>query len=154
VPADLAFGDVAQGPRLPANSETVWEVELEKIIEVPKFRVLDPAKAKKTDSGLEYEIISAGDGDKPTAASRVTVHYSGWLTDGTPFDSSIERGQPSSFAVGGVIKGWTEGLQLMSVGSTFLFRIPPDLAYGERGSPPTIGPNQTLIFYVELIGVN
>jgi len=106
-----------------------------------------------TASGLQYEILTAAKGDKPNAADTVKVHYRGTLLDGTEFDSSYKRGQPISFPLNGVIKGWTEGVQLMSVGSKFKFYIPSDLAYGERGAGATIAPNSTLVFEVELLGV-
>ena len=104
-------------------------------------------------SGLQYKIIQEGDGATPTANDVVTVHYSGTLIDGTEFDSSYKRGTPASFPVGGVIRGWTEALKLMKVGSTWELYIPANLAYGERGAPPVIGPNETLIFTVKLIDV-
>ena len=107
-----------------------------------------------TDSGLQYEILTAGEGAKPTAADKVKVHYTGSLIDGAVFDSSVERGEPISFKLSNVIRGWTEGLQLMSVGSKYKFYIPSDLAYGERQQGQTIGPNSTLIFEVELLGIN
>ena len=103
--------------------------------------------------GLQYQVISEGSGNKPTLADRVTVNYKGTLLDGTEFDSSYKRGKPASFSLRGVIKGWTEGLQLMSVGSKYRFFIPPELAYGEVGAGKAIGPNQTLIFDVELISI-
>ncbi|GAB1265582.1 FKBP-type peptidyl-prolyl cis-trans isomerase [Aurantivibrio infirmus] len=103
------------------------------------------------DSGLQYKEIKPGEGAKPSADATVTVHYRGRLIDGTEFDSSYSRNQPASFPLQGVIAGWTEGLQLMSEGSTYELYVPAELAYGERGSPPTIGPNSTLIFEVELL---
>lgn len=106
-----------------------------------------------TDSGLQYKIITEGEGEKPTANDIVTVHYVGTLIDGTEFDSSYKRGQPISFPVNAVIPGWVEALQLMKAGSTYELYIPAKLAYGERGSPPAIGPNEVLIFKVNLIGV-
>lgn len=106
-----------------------------------------------TESGLQYEVIEMGTGDKPVAANTVKVHYTGTLLDGTVFDSSVQRGQPAVFGLGQVIKGWTEGLQLMPVGSKFRFYIPFDLAYGERGAGGQIGPYATLIFDVELISI-
>lgn len=106
-----------------------------------------------TDSGLQYEVLKEGDGAKPGPTDKVKVHYHGTLVDGTVFDSSVERGEPISFPLNGVIKGWTEGLQLMEVGAKYRFLIPADLAYGERGSPPVIGPNQPLFFEVELLGI-
>ena len=105
-----------------------------------------------TASGLRYKVETEGTGAKPTASSTVTVNYRGVLTDGTQFDSSYDRGQPATFAVNGVIPGWTEGLQLMSVGSKYIFVIPSDLGYGAAGQGP-IPPNSTLIFEVELLNV-
>lgn len=108
---------------------------------------------KTTESGLQYEVIKLGEGPKPADTSTVKVHYHGTLTDGTVFDSSVERGEPVEFPVGGVIKGWTEALKLMPVGSKFRLFIPADLAYGERAAGPAIGPNATLIFDVELLEI-
>ena len=105
-------------------------------------------------SGLQYEVINDGTGPKPTIEDNVTTHYHGTLIDGTVFDSSVDRGEPASFPVGGVIKGWTEALQLMAVGSKWKLYVPYDLAYGERGAGPQIGPYSTLIFEVELISIN
>jgi len=106
-----------------------------------------------TDSGLQYEVITAAEGAKPTADDTVSVHYVGTLIDGTEFDSSIARGEPASFPLKGVIPGWTEGLQLMNVGSKYRFVIPSDLAYGDRGAGPNIGPGETLVFEVELLEI-
>jgi FKBP-type peptidyl-prolyl cis-trans isomerase len=106
-----------------------------------------------TESGLQYVILTEADGPKPKATDQVKVNYVGTLIDGTEFDSSIKRGQPATFPLNRVIKGWTEGLQLMSVGSKYRFFIPPNLAYGERGSGPKIGPNAALIFEVELLEI-
>ncbi len=105
-------------------------------------------------SGLQYEVINDGRGEKPTLNSKVTTHYHGQLIDGTVFDSSVERGQPATFPVGGVIKGWTEALQLMGVGSKWKLYIPYDLAYGDRGAGPKIGPYTALIFTVELLSID
>jgi len=105
-----------------------------------------------TDSGLQYKVIQMGDGPKPAATDRVTVNYRGTLLNGTEFDSSYSRNQPMTFQLNQVIPGWTEGLQLMPVGSKFMFYIPPNLAYGPAGGGP-IGPNATLIFEVELLSV-
>jgi FKBP-type peptidyl-prolyl cis-trans isomerase len=105
------------------------------------------------ESGLQYEIITAGDGASPAATDRVTTHYRGTLIDGTEFDSSYSRGRPATFPVNGVISGWTEALQLMKAGAKWKLYIPGDLAYGERGSPPKIGPNSALVFEIELISV-
>jgi FKBP-type peptidyl-prolyl cis-trans isomerase len=106
-----------------------------------------------TDSGLQYKVLKQGDGPKPLATDKVTVHYRGTLLDGTEFDSSYKRGQPASFQVGGVIRGWTEALQLMNVGSKYQLFIPSDLAYGQRGAGQRIGPNSMLIFDVELLSI-
>lgn len=106
-----------------------------------------------TTSGLQYKVLTEGDGAKPSATDRVTVHYRGTLLDGTEFDSSYKRGQPATFALNGVIKGWTEGLQLMKMGSKYEFVIPPKLAYGKRGTGAQIGPDATLIFEVELLDI-
>ncbi len=104
-------------------------------------------------SGLQYKVITMGTGKKPKSSDNVTVHYRGTLLDGTEFDSSIGRGEPVTFPLHGVIKGWTEGLQLMPVGSKWEFFIPSDLAYGERSMGQNIPPNATLIFEVELIAI-
>lgn len=106
-----------------------------------------------TESGLQFEVISEGDGPKPALEDTVSVHYVGTLTDGTTFDSSIDRGEPAAFPLQSVIPGWTEGLQLMNVGSKFRFVIPSDLAYGERGAGQSIGPGETLVFEVELLEI-
>lgn len=106
-----------------------------------------------TESGLQYEVITMGEGEKPTAESTVKVHYHGTLIDGTVFDSSVQRGEPIEFPLNGVIKGWTEGLQLMPVGSKFILYIPYQLAYGERGAGELIGPCEALIFEVELLDI-
>jgi FKBP-type peptidyl-prolyl cis-trans isomerase FklB len=106
-----------------------------------------------TATGLQYTIIAKGDGVQPKETDNVTVHYHGTLLDGTVFDSSVERGQPASFPVNGVIPGWVEALQLMNVGSKYKLFIPSNLAYGERGAGGAIGPNATLIFEVELISI-
>lgn len=107
---------------------------------------------KVTESGLQYLVVKEGNGKKPGPNDVVTVHYTGRLIDGTVFDSSVERGEPATFAVGQVIPGWVEGLQLMSEGSAYRLFIPSELAYGEHGAGP-IQPNSTLIFDVQLLKV-
>ena len=104
-----------------------------------------------TASGLQYKVLQAGTGARPTANSVVTVHYTGTLPDGTVFDSSVKRGEPATFPVNGVIPGWTEALQIMQVGSKYKLFIPAALAYGKRGAGQLIGPDQMLIFEVELL---
>jgi FKBP-type peptidyl-prolyl cis-trans isomerase FklB len=104
-------------------------------------------------TGLQYKVLSEGKGKSPNAADTVTVQYRGTLIDGTEFDSSYKRGQPATFPVGGVIKGWTEALQLMKEGSKWQLFIPSNLAYGENGAGGTIGPNAALIFEVELLSI-
>lgn len=106
-----------------------------------------------TDSGLQYEVLREGDGASPGPGDRVTIHYRGTLIDGTEFDSSYGRGNPSTFGVGGVIPGFSEGLQQMSVGAHYRLYIPGDIGYGAQGNPPDIGPNATLIFEVELLEI-
>jgi len=106
-----------------------------------------------TDSGLQYKILTQGEGSTPKQNDRVTVHYSGTLLDGTEFDSSYKREKPATFQVNGVIRGWTEALQMMNVGSKYRLFIPADLAYGQRGAGRKIGPNSMLIFDVELLSI-
>ncbi len=106
-----------------------------------------------TESGLQYEIIEEGSGERPTASQTVTVHYVGTTIDGKEFDSSVRRGSPATFPLQNVIKGWTEGVQLMPVGSKYNLYIPSELGYGERGAGADIGPNSALIFEIELISI-
>jgi FKBP-type peptidyl-prolyl cis-trans isomerase FklB len=106
---------------------------------------------KTTPSGLQYKVVKEGTGPRPSKTSTVTVHYKGMLLDGKEFDSSYKRGQPATFPLNQVIPGWTEGVAMMNAGSKYEFWIPGDLAYGPQGSPPTIPPNATLHFEVELI---
>jgi FKBP-type peptidyl-prolyl cis-trans isomerase len=108
----------------------------------------------ETASGLQYKVIKMGNGEKPLATDRVKVHYHGTTIDGVVFDSSVERGEPIVFGLNQVIKGWTEGVQLMPVGSKFIFYIPSDLAYGDRGAGGAIKPGAALIFEVELFEIN
>ena len=120
-------------------------------------KFLNENKTKKdvitTESGLQYQVVTEGTGEKPTAEDKVKVHYTGTLLDGTVFDSSVERGEPAEFGVGQVIKGWTEVLQLMPAGSKYIVWIPSELAYGERGAGGDIKPNSTLKFEIELLEI-
>ena len=108
----------------------------------------------QTSTGLKYVMVTPGTGKRPGPTDQVTVHYTGTLTDGTVFDSSIDRGEPTTFPLNRVIPGWTEGLQLMQEGGTAVFYIPSELAYGENGVPGTIPPSAPLIFWVQLLSVN
>lgn len=148
----------------PDESDAAIRAYLRKLSEVKAQKAKEEGEAflaenakkdgiKVTESGLQYEVISEGKGPKPSAESTVNVTYHGTTIDGKVFDSSVERGDTVTFPLNGVIKGWTEGLQLMPVGSKYRFFIPSDLAYGPRGAGGHIGPNATLIFEVELIGI-
>jgi FKBP-type peptidyl-prolyl cis-trans isomerase FklB len=162
-----AINDVLAGnelkidmPTAQAEWQTFMQAQMSKGNEEALQRGLDFLAENKTregvvelPSGLQYEVITMGDGPKPTATDRVNTHYHGTLIDGTVFDSSVDRGEPISFPVNGVIKGWTEALQLMPVGSKWKLFIPSELAYGSRGAGGAIGPNETLIFEVELLGI-
>lgn len=125
------------------------------IAEGEKFLAENAARDEVTvtDSGLQFEVITEGDGEKPQAESKVRTHYHGTLIDGTVFDSSYERGEPAEFPVNGVIAGWTEALQLMPVGSKWRLYVPSDLAYGEHGAGDRIAPHTTLVFDVELLDI-
>ena len=126
------------------------------IVKEEGIAFLEKNKTKEgvtVESGLQYEIIEEGEGPMPTLQDNVTTHYHGTLIDGTVFDSSVDRGEPVSFPVSGVISGWTEALQIMKVGSKWKLYVPSDLSYGERGSGPKIKPNSALIFEVQLIRI-
>ena len=113
----------------------------------------DEPEAITTESGLRYEMLREGDGPSPTATDQVVLHYRGTLTDGSQFDSSYDRGEPATFPVNGVIPGFGEALQLMSVGGHIRVTIPSELAYGEAGAGDVIGPNETLVFEIELLEI-
>lgn len=154
IPGDLAYGDKPQRPGAPSGQLT-FDVELISIVkppETPKDVAAPPASATKTASGLAYAVLEQGQGEKPGPTSRVLVHYSGWTKDGKMFDSSVARGRPIPLSVNGVIKGWTEGLQLMAPGAKYRFWIPADLAYGEKPLRPG-APAGQLTFDVELIKI-
>jgi peptidylprolyl isomerase len=154
IPPDLAFGEQATG-NIPANATLIMEIELLEVREPVTQTEVSPDQYTTTESGLKYYDIVVGDGATPSQGQVVTVHYTGWLEDGTVFDSSVERGEPFTFAlgVGGVIPGWDEGLASMKVGGKRQLMVPADLAYGEQGSGGVIPPGATLIFDVELISV-
>lgn len=145
----------AQGALQAQQEKAAKEASAAASVEGQAF--LDANKARDgvmvTESGLQYEVLTAAEGAQPTIDDTVSVHYAGTLIDGTEFDSSIARGEPASFPLKGVIPGWTEGLQLMNVGSKFRFVIPSDLAYGDRGAGQAIGPGATLVFEVELLEI-
>ena len=143
---------------LAAGIEDVLTHQQPKISYQEAQQVLNTENAKRegvkvTESGLQYEILEPSLGQKPKATDTVRVHYEGTLIDGTVFDSSYKRGESITFPLNGVIKGWTEGLQLMSIGSKYKFFIPYQLAYGERGAGASIPPYAALIFTVELLGI-
>ncbi|HLU11060.1 MAG TPA: FKBP-type peptidyl-prolyl cis-trans isomerase [Oceanobacillus sp.] len=115
-------------------------------------RAVNEGGMTTTESGLQYKVLTQGDGPTPVETSNVTVNYRGCLTNGTEFDSSYSRGQPSTFVLNGVIDGWTEGVQLMPAGSSYLFYIPSELGYGAAGSGSRIPPNAPLIFEITLLG--
>lgn len=143
-------------PMLKDFMQRMAEAKTQKMMEEGK-KFLDENSKKEgittLPSGLQYEVISSGDGPIPTASDQVTTHYTGYLVDGTVFDSSVKRGQPATFPVGGVIQGWQEALQLMHVGDKWKLYIPYNLAYGAQGHPPTIPPYATLIFDIELLEI-
>jgi FKBP-type peptidyl-prolyl cis-trans isomerase len=142
----FALGFLCACSQKSSNAPVKWE-------ESPQPRIDAASTGGTTASGLKFQVLRAGTGRKPTRQDTVKVHYHGTLSDGTVFDSSMDRGEPAVFGVSQVIAGWTEGLQLMREGAKFRFTIPANLAYGSRGAPPKIGPNQTLMFDVELLEI-
>jgi FKBP-type peptidyl-prolyl cis-trans isomerase len=144
------FNDIQEKMAAKQNQENDVEKEKGK-----QFLLENKKRAgiHETESGLQYEVLVMGTGAKPEATDKVKVHYTGKTIEGQTFDSSVERGEPAEFGLNQVIRGWTEGLQLMPVGSKFKFYIPADLAYGERGAGGMIKPGATLIFEVELLDI-
>ncbi|QDV08710.1 putative FKBP-type peptidyl-prolyl cis-trans isomerase FkpA precursor [Planctomycetes bacterium Poly30] len=155
LPSTIGIGANAQIPELPQGSNEIWVFEVDSVerFEKPAFVMPTDEELTTTESGLKYKILKPGTGRQPTAANTVVAHYSGWLTDGTPFDSSYDRGEPTSFPLRGVIAGWTEGLQLIQEGGEIILVCPADIAYGASGRPPTIPGGATLVFFVKLVGV-
>jgi FKBP-type peptidyl-prolyl cis-trans isomerase len=152
VPAALGFGERATST-LPPNSVTIWRLTLKRIFQKPAFSMPAPEELTTTESGLQYQVLREGEGKSPAMHQGVICHYAGWLTDGTQFDASYDRGDPLSFRLGRVIEGWNEGLKLMKPGAMMKLVIPGNLGYGARGQG-TIPPDATLVFVVELIAVN
>jgi FKBP-type peptidyl-prolyl cis-trans isomerase FklB len=162
-----AIGDMLsanKGPLDPAASNSILRKFMESKKEAEKKKNIEEGlsflkengkrpNVVSLENGLQYEIIQAGEGPKPKLENKVKVHYTGRLTNGDVFDSSVERGEPAVFGLGQVIKGWTEILQLMPVGSKWIVYIPQELAYGDRGAGGQIGPYSTLIFDIELISI-
>lgn len=155
--ADLRISLEEANGILTAYIEGKQAKQMSAVIEAGNAFLAENAKKEGVvtlESGLQYQVITAGDGPKPTLNDKVTTHYHGTLIDGTVFDSSYDRGQPASFPVSGVIAGWTEALQLMPVGSKWKLFVPYNLAYGERGAGGAIKPYSTLIFDVELLSID
>ena len=157
IPPELAYGESGAGGVIPPNATLTFEVELVSILpgapEAPTD--LNEEDYVTTDTGLKFYDLETGEGASPETGQRVTAHYTGWLEDGTKFDSSLDRGQPLTFVLGmgQVIPGWDEGIATMKVGGKRQLVVPPDLAYGEQGAGGVIPPNATLIFEVELVDV-
>ncbi len=160
IPPSLGYGGHGAGGVIPPDATLTFDVELVAVEPGPEGSpesptAVDPADYTTTNSGLKYYDIVVGDGPSPQPGQTVSAHYTGWLTDGTKFDSSLDRGVPLSFPIGqgSVIAGWDEGLLTMKVGGKRQLLIPPDLAYGANGAGGVIPPNATLIFEVELLDV-
>jgi peptidylprolyl isomerase len=157
IPPELAYGEQGAGEVIPPNATLIFDVELVDILpgspDAPAE--VEEADYVTTSSGLKYHDIEAGDGPSPATGQNVVVHYTGWLLDGTKFDSSLDRGEPFTFSLGAekVIPGWDEGLATMKVGGRRQLVIPPRLAYGEQGAGGVIPPNATLVFEVELLEI-
>ena len=157
IPYHLAYGEAGKPPQIPARSILIFDVELLDVMVSVKaipFEV-EGIKEKSTESGLKYQVVKKGSGRTPQAGQIVIVHYTGYLTNGMTFDSSVEREQPFQFHIGRqrVIAGWDEGVAMMKLGEQRRFTIPPDLAYGAKGYPNLVPPNSTLIFDIELISI-
>ena len=153
IPSNLGLGSESVGDVVPANADLLMQVELVDLVKPRKATEVDQSDYEETDSGLKYYDLVEGDGDMPEAGQIVVVHYTGWLEDGTQFDSSLDRGTPFEFPLGtgSVIPGWDEGVATMKVGGVRQLVIPSDLAYGDSGAGATIPPGATLVFEVELL---
>jgi peptidylprolyl isomerase len=156
IPADLGMGATGNGSTIPANATLVLEIQLKTSHEPQVPTKVDEKDFTTTTSGLKYHDFKVGEGATPTAGQTVEVHYTGWLEDGTQFDSSLDRGEPISFALGqgNVIPGWDEGISTMKVGGKRQMVIPANLAYGDTGAGTVIPPGATLVFEVELVSIN
>jgi FKBP-type peptidyl-prolyl cis-trans isomerase FklB len=154
-PEEMRQADRAEQQAAAAAKQQREEQAAKNLAEGKAFLAENAGKegVRTLPSGLQYQVLSEGEGDPPAATDTVTVHYRGTLIDGSEFDSSYGRGQPATFSLDRVIPGWTEGLQLMRPGARYRLFLPPELAYGERGGGPKIGPNSALVFEVELLSV-